>query len=218
MTSGWRVITLCAALAVQVGPLSVPAIGEPDVLAGLREPDIAAIKERTRDTCDALWLIKAFRSQLAGSRYVQAYCAAVAVPQGDVFLRRGTFVTVTNHSDQGWMASGTGQYAQVSADARTPDQVPGDRDIRRPFRVNGSFTDAELVSLVTFVRSSPPNPLPPPQYVPRLEGDRPIGGVWKQGDGTVRVALARDDFESQVVDVRQTDRGWQIVRISFVVA
>jgi hypothetical protein len=217
MSWSGRLAIFVVALAMQMLPLSVPTIGEPDVLAGLRETDIAAIKERAHETCDAVWLIKAFRSQLSSIRGVEAYCTVVPSRQGDVFLRRGNYMHVTDRSSQGWAVSGKGQYAQVSADARTPDQVPGDRDIRRPFRVNGSFTDAELVSLVTFVRSSPPNPQPS-QYLPRVEGNQPIGVVWRNGDGSVRVSLARSDFESQVVELRQTDRGWEILRISFVVA
>ncbi len=208
---------LAAALLMQSGPVSVPTIGEPDVLARLSETDVEVIKERAHDSCDMLWLIKTFRSQLANSRFVEAYCTAVPSPHGNVFLRRGAYLAVMDRSAQGWTVSLKGEYAQVSAAARTPDQVPGDRDIRRPFRVSGAFTDAELVSLVTFIRASPRNPEPSPQYFPRVEGDQPIGGVWRNADGTVRVSLARADFESQVVELRETDRGWEIVKITFVV-
>jgi hypothetical protein len=218
MTWSLRSGIFVVALATQMTPLSVPAIGEPDVLSGLHEPDILAITARAHETCDPLWLIKAFRSQLANSRFVEAYCMADASRQGDVFLRRGHWVAVIDRSAQGWAISGKGQYAQVSADARTPAQVPGDRDIRRPFRVSGPFTDAELVSLVTFIRSSPPNPDASAPHDPRVEGNQPIGGVWRNADGTVRVSVARSDFESQVVELRETDRGWEILRITFVVA
>jgi hypothetical protein len=217
MTSPIHTALLVVALVSQL-VAGVPTIGEPDVVAQLIDTDIAAIKERARDACERLWVVRAFRSQPANRQYVEAYCDAMPTPEGDVHLRRGAYVAVLRDHEKPWAVSAKGSYAQVSADARTPDQVPGDRDIRRPFRVNGSFTDAELVSLVTFIRSSPRNPEPSPQYFPRVEGNQPIGGVWRNGDGTVRVSLARADFESQVVELRETDRGWEILKITFVVA
>jgi hypothetical protein len=117
----------------------VPTIGEPDVVARLNNTDIATIQERARESCPTLWLIQAFRSQLADSQYVAAYCAAAPSQHGDVYLRRGSYVGVMSRSAGSWTVSVTGQYAQVT-DTPTPDQVPGVRDIRRPFRVSGSFT------------------------------------------------------------------------------
>jgi hypothetical protein len=194
----------------------VPAIGEPDIVAKLGESDIAAITERTRDTCSTVWLVKAFRSQLMNAQFVEAYCAVVPTPEGGVYLRRGTYVGLGRDRTAPWAVRNTGQYAQVSADGRTPDQIPGDRDIRRPFRLKGSFTDAELVSLVLFVRSGPANPQPS-AHDPRVQGGWPMNGVWRNADGTIDVGLSQSDFESQRVTVRRTEHGWDVVKIGFVV-
>ena len=214
MADGWpRVI--CALMLTVVQAASIPAIGEPDVLANVTDTDLAVIKERARGACDSLWLVKVFRSQLADSQYVEAYCAAVPTQHETVWLRRGAYVAVRTQPAEPWTVSHTGQYAQVGTEA--PDQIPGDRDIRRPFRVMGAFSDQDLLSLVAYIRSSPPNPRND-RYLARVEGSWPFTRVARNPDGTIDVGLARDDMSAQRVRLRQTDRGWEIVEIGFVVA
>jgi hypothetical protein len=66
------------------------------------------------------------------------------------------------------------------------------------------------------VRSQPPNPKPD-QYQPRVEGSWPIVAVWIKPQGIVEVGLSKDDRSAQRVQVRKTDRGWEIVSLRFVV-
>ena len=216
MTS-WALAAVVVALTYQAVPLSVPTIGEPDVVARLNDTDIAVIKERARESCPTLWLVQAFRSQLADSQYVEAYCAAAPSLHCDVYLRRGSYVSVTIRPASPWAVSGTGQYAQVT-DTATPDRVPGVRDIRRPFRVSGSFTDDELVSLVAYIRSSPQGPQLIGRRDERVEGGWPLSGVWKRDNGTVDVALDRGDMASQTVKLQRVNQRWVIVSIGFVIA
>jgi len=73
---------------------------------------------------------------------------------------------------------------------------------------------------VTFLRSSPPNPNPPrpEQFQSRIEGGWPIVYVASNADGTVTVELSRDDLSNQIVQLRNTARGWEIVSVYFVIA
>ena len=174
------------------------------------------ITERANDSCPTLWLVQAFRSQMADSQYVAVYCAAAPAQHGAVFVRRGSYVGVSKRPAGPWAVSVTGQYAQVTDTAR-PDQVSGVRDIRRPFRVSGSFTDVELLSLVAYVRSSPHNPQPLAKLDERVEGGWPIAGVWKKDDGSLEVRLAEHDMAAQVVKLRRVNERWEILSISFVI-
>ncbi len=215
--NSWARVAVVVALMVQRSVPSVPTIGEPDVVARLNVTDIAMIKERANDSCPTLWLLQAFRSQVPNSQYVAAYCAAAAAQHGAVFLRRGSYVGVINFPERPWAVSNRGQYAQVT-NTQTPDEVPAVRDIRRPFRVSGSFTDVELISLVAYVRSSPSGPRPLGKRDERVEGGWPLSGVWKKDDGSVDVGLAEDDMAAQVVKLRRVNERWEIVSIGFVIA
>jgi hypothetical protein len=212
----WALVAVFLALMHQREVQSVPTLGEPDVVARLNGTDIALIKERANDSCPTLWLVQAFRSQMADSQYVAAYCAAAPAQHGAVFLRRGSYVGVSKRPASPWAVSATGQYAQVT-DTGKPDHLSGVRDIRRPFRVSGVFTDVELVSLVAYVRSSPPGPRPLGKRDERVEGGWPLNGVWKKDDGSVDVGLAEDDMAAQVVKLRRVNERWEIVSISFVI-
>ena len=215
----WARAAVVVALTYQASPLSVPTIGEPDVVTRLNETDIALIKERAHNSCPTLLLIQAIRSQLTetDSQTVSAYCASTPSPYGALYLRRGSYVRVSKRPASPWQASGTGQYTQVT-DTPAGDELAGVRDIRRPFRVSGSLTDVELVSLVTYLRSSPPGPPPVAKLTAHVEGGWPISGVWKRDDGSVEVAFAESDGAAQLVKLRFANQQWEIVSIGLVVA
>jgi hypothetical protein len=83
--------------------------------------------------------------------------------------------------------------------------------------LNGSLSDADLTSLVLFVRSRPPNPHPS-QSEPRVEGGWPMSHVLSNADGTVTVALSKTDRSIQRVQLRKTPAGWEVVSIQSVTA
>src|SRR5262249_48040611 len=126
-----------------------------DVARQLTEQDIAAL-ELVLPAGGKPWLLNADNAQDANSQYVQAFLpATVSTPA----LRRGTVITVERRNPlDAWVAQRAESYAQVAIPGRNFDQIQGDQDLNRPFRVFGRFDDTELVQLVGFLRSNPPTP------------------------------------------------------------
>jgi hypothetical protein len=111
-------------------------------------------------------------------------------------LRTGTVITLgwPDHSpSKAWtVIEANGAYAQVAIAGKSFDQIQGDQDINRPFRVVGTFDDAELLSIVTFVRTKYPRFL-----LRGMERDRlnhVLVSVASGHDGLVRLLL---DYQSQ---------------------
>ena len=77
-------------------------------------------------------------------------------------LRRGTMTTLHRLASSSldsrlWtVVEANGAYAQVAVAGRSFDQIPSYEDVNRPFRVVGSFDDAELLSIVHFFRTKYP--------------------------------------------------------------
>jgi hypothetical protein len=150
----------------------------------------------------------------------------------DVFLepdavspraRRGRMMTVTASratfsANKAWTVTATGRYGQVSWQGRDFDQVENDRDLNQPFELSGDFTDAELVSLVDFVRSSPKGPKRKERtpYGNQVQGRWPIHGVRRQPDGSIRVSLRRDAGSRQIVHVGRDGPDWRVTGVGLV--
>jgi len=49
-----------------------------------------------------------------------------------------------------------GPYAQVAIEGRAFEEFTDDQDQNRPFLVEGNLSDAELLSIVAFIRPKPP--------------------------------------------------------------
>jgi hypothetical protein len=81
----------------------------------------------------------------------------------------------------------------------------GSSDVDRPFRVDGRFSDDELLDLVLFIRTSPRNPPIP---------DDPDGTshvVFDQVDGTLPVLEMRREHDAVRVVLGASSRSWQSV-------
>jgi hypothetical protein len=94
--------------------------------------------------------------------------------------------------------------------------IDGDDDVNRPFLVTGAFADAELVSLVRFVRSSPsgPTPLASAPTGP-VRGDWPIVSISRSRD-VIDVRLRKDDSTFQQVELRPEGSAWVVARIGLL--
>jgi hypothetical protein len=55
-----------------------------------------------------------------------------------------------------WKLDAPGHWAQVAISGRDYDVLNGEMDVNLPFQVDGDFSDEELVSLVTWIRTSAP--------------------------------------------------------------
>jgi len=145
------------------------------------------------------WLFDVSRGMLLPTEwYVDAYLSA---DTQTATLRRGRFTKlespVIGDIAQNWRVVSRGAYAQVARAGDLLRVSMTDDDIDRPFRVEGRFSDEELVEIVSFVRSSPRKPsLPPdPDGTIRLElpdeidGKLPIAKLVRTGRPLVRITL-----------------------------
>jgi hypothetical protein len=111
-----------------------------------------------------------------------------------------------------WTLQQKHRYAQLVLPGRAFEQINGERDLNRPFRVHGEFTDEELVSLVTFLRAKP-SWLNGVERHP-VEADWPVTVVNREPDGTVAASLSRDQWQGQRVILRRRANSWTIIRLS----
>jgi hypothetical protein len=107
-----------------------------------------------------------------------------------------------------WSRGDSGSYAQVAIAGRNFDQIQGDNDVHRPFRVIGRFDDRDLIRLVRFLRSRPP-------VGRRSDAIKllPIVSVARQTDDSVEVMLRDGSMQGQWIKLNQTGRSWHIVSV-----
>ena len=118
----------------------------------MTEQDIAAL-EMVLPPGEKPWLLNGDRAQLGNMQFVQVFLpATVSTPA----LRRGEVISVGRRNPlDAWVVQQAESYAQVAIAGRNFDQIQGEKDINRPFRVIGHFNDSELVRLVESLRSDP---------------------------------------------------------------
>jgi hypothetical protein len=177
-----------------------------DLARALSEQDVGNIV-RALPAGEKPWLLIGDRGQGSSKiQFIEAYMPPeVTTPE----MRRGRMIrlfrrvsdsptteswTINNNFQQGQGMSRT--YAQVVVAGRGFEQIQSDRDINRQFFVTGRFDDAELFSLVTFLR---PNSGDPIQYVVR------------QSDDAVAVGIRETSTTSRVLTIRKQWQGWIIV-------
>ena len=107
-------------------------------------------------------------------------------------------------------------WAQVALPGRTFDDVAGPQDVNRPFRVAGVFRDAELVSLVEFIRSGPE--LRDAIGTRSVIRGLPIVSVERKEDGRVDLWLRISEAEGQIVWVKPAGDGWSLVNTLHAIA
>jgi hypothetical protein len=135
-------------------------------------------------------------------------------------LRRGSMVTmfrqpVVRTEPRGpweWALFQKDDYAQVRLSDRAFEQFTGDQDPNRPFRVLGQFSDEEVASLATLIRSSP-------VLASDAGGRSAVNGTWpilsigRERDGRIAVRLRATELSGQLVWVRQQEAAWVILDI-----
>jgi len=177
-----------------------------------------------------VWVLIAQSQGFIPGRFVEVFLSPeVRTPS----LRRGRMVSVqappptTGDVASVWKRTGAEQpYAQVPLSRTDPDQVTNSRDLNRPFRIVGAFSDEEIVSLVAFIRSSPKvpgNPRPGGTLVmpnSEVQGQWPIGLLSHSG-GEIRVSLLDNDpreRSGQSVIVRRDGTTWIVQRVNMWVS
>ena len=207
-------LTLLFALQAPTVPLRTG-----DVARKLSQEDVAAI-ERTLPSGEKPWLLNGERGQVVLSEYIEAYLSTTATTPA---LRRGMVVSVMRRIRPAvgeWSLSRTESYAQVAIPGRSFDDIQGDQDINRPFRVIGRFDDDELIRLVRFLRSDPPyrGRSDAPYRGPGHIEPWPILSVQRKDDDSVDVTLRGGNLRGQQVTLRQSGQDWVIVSVGMWIA
>src|SRR5690349_23520475 len=101
------------------------------------------------------WLLNGDRPQNTFVDYIEAYLPPTSTSSP---FRRGTVIGVRRQRMPvgEWSVERTDLYAQVAIPGRSFDDIQGDQDTNRPFRIIGRLDDDDLVRLVQFLRSDPP--------------------------------------------------------------
>jgi hypothetical protein len=90
------------------------------------------------------------------------------------------------------------------------DTIIADRDISQPFSVTGNLSDAEITSVVRFIRTAPPTS----QYGGRVP-NWPIDGIFRALDSESIGVSLRDTNEYSGISMRlrQDGNGWRISEV-----
>ena len=177
-----------------------------EVARQLTEQDIAAL-ELVLPPGEKPWLLNGDRAQYGNAQFIQAFLPATV---STLALRRGTVISVDRRNPRNnllerpklgdpWVVKRTESYAQVAIAGRNFDQIQGDQDINRPFRVIGRFDDSELVRLIESLRSDPT----PMAW--------PILSVVRKTDDSAEVMLRGTAMHGQVIMARQAGQDWIVV-------
>src|SRR5437773_10157080 len=99
-----------------------------------------------------------------------------------------------------WSLLRTESYAQVAITGRSFNDIQGDQDINRPFRVIGRFDDDELIRLVQLLRSDPP------YRGPERIDPWPFLSMQRKAADSVQVTLRASVGRGQAITRRQAEQ------------
>lgn len=182
-----------------------------DVARQLSEQDVAGL-EAALPAGAKPWLLDGEPAQAPGLEYVAAYLSPTNTSP---VLRRGMVVTVVRRIRPPvgeWSLLRTESYAQVAIPGRSFNDIQGDQDINRPFRVIGRFDDDELIRLVHFLRSNPPT-----RGLDRIQ-PWPFLSMQRKADDSVQVMLRGSVGRGQAITLRQAGQDWVIVSVGMWIA
>ena len=188
-----------------------------DVGAKLTDQEVADL-EKVLPTGQIPWLLSADGPGpfYNGTQYVRAYLPPTStLPE----LRRGSMITVTRRitpPQAGWTISFTDNYAQVAIGGRDFDQIQNEFDINLPFRVMGSASDTDLVSLVKFVRSGGHSGLPISNVL--WQPDETSLRFFRMQPGDVEVGLRLTSTSGTYLVIRKQGQTWVVISEGIVQA
>jgi hypothetical protein len=166
MTKNALVFSLVGALSATV--LASQAKDRPLVRFGkvgeaLTGAEIAEISELAISTGRRPWILLGQSSMELGRQSVSLFLEPDVIG-GRVLrggmLRLGTEAPPVVPVRSGWRIQESRRYAYVPANGRRPEDISSESDTDWPFIVEGEFDDDTLISIVEFIRSKPPVPMP----------------------------------------------------------
>jgi hypothetical protein len=183
-------ISLLFALVFQA--TEPPRIG--NFAQSLSAQDVAAI-ERDALAGKKAWLLVGPYGQSGQT------IAAYTVPDtGTAEVRRGSMTTVRRDvAANRWVAARSMKWVQVSINGRDFNAIEGSLDLNRPFTLNGSLDDAELVRIVRLIRSNT-----------AVEHTWPINNVLVESSTSIQVMLSGPDMFLQRVILQKQGENWVV--------
>jgi hypothetical protein len=112
-----------------------------------------------------------------------------------------------------WRVRETKSFAYIAASGRPAFDIGSEQDLSWPFAVEGEFDDATLVSLVTFIRSTPPIPGIPKGSIPSQVAAAPISVIARR-EGTIFVGLRTGENTGQNVSLVRENGKWRITKVN----
>jgi hypothetical protein len=202
-------------------------IRQGDVALRLSDSALATVEAMVSKPGEKMWLLQGATGGLQFGDdvlFLTAYLESKAVAPR---LRRGRRTMLearlASASTKEPIPSGIGRtetYAQVSLRGRSFNDMQREWKANPPFLVVGEFADEELVRLVDFIRTSPPEQ--GPGIGPSVRGELPILTVARsrssRRSADVDVFLDSGHGGSYGVRLRKSGRTWRVMQILFIVS
>jgi hypothetical protein len=108
-----------------------------------------------------------------------------------------------------WAIRASQSYAYIPIAGRQLGEIEGANDLAWPFILDAEFDDDTLISVVEFIRSQPP--IPVPAFLKSVPAE-PIGSIARDGDAIVVGLRPREEAMGHAVWLVRKDGRWVITR------
>jgi len=176
------------------------------------DAEVAQIAELASSTGKRLWLLRTPNAVMMSERvsylFLEPDVLGKRVLRGRVLrLRADEPPNVPIRSP--WTMRESQSYAYIPIARRQLGEIEGEHDRDWPFVVRGDFDDDTLISVVEFIRSQPP--IPVPAFLKSVPAD-PIEGIARDGDAIVVGLRPHDEAMGHAVWLVRQNGRWVITR------
>lgn len=175
------------------------------------DPELAQIAELVTSTGKPLWLLRSPHSNISNVRVASVFLEPDV--QG-ARVQRGRMLRLVADGPplvparSPWKIRESHVYAYVPIAGRRPGEIRDEDDLGWPFVLQGEFDDDTLISVVEFIRSQPPVPIP--AFIRKVPA-APIAGIQRRDDAIV-VGLRTSEATGSSVWLVRKDGQWVITR------
>jgi hypothetical protein len=218
-SSFWKMVTPSVVAALVLGLLFTPALQGQSPFTLKRfgslpvsDAEVAQIAELASSAEKRLWLLRTPNRVMTSERFSYLFL------EPDVFgkrVLRGRALKVAKEPPgatirSSWKIVESHSYAYIPTTGRRQGQIGHEDDIDWPFIVRAEFDDDTLISIVEFIRSQPPIPVPAfLKSVPAV----PIVGIARGDADAIVVGLRpREAAMGHAVWLVRKDGRWVITR------
>jgi len=189
---------------------AVPPTPRLGAAAKLADAEAATVVEAVGRQARPVWFLEARQSQIPGVESVHVFFRPESASSG---VRRGRVALVRGGRDTArsgpwtWSLVSISAYAQVPLPGRNCDQDLVQNDRCLSFLLSSELRDAEVLSIVRFVRSSPGS----------VRGRCSIYSISGTRDAP-SVFILCGDFKGQQIALRRQGSAWLLVEVKDIVA